>query len=178
MNTPELDVIFYPNLIDMDFASEVFLLLKETVTWNKKMASRYTESFGVPYHYSAMCYEEKQMPDIIQELTLTVAERTGYKANNCLLNYYLDGDSKMGFHSDDLSQLANGTGVAILSLGVAREILFKHKHFTDIIESICLSHGSLLYMNDKTQQEWLHSIPKSNSQAGRISLTFRQLIAL
>lgn len=178
MNTPELDVIFYPNLINMDFASEIFLLLRETVIWNKQMASRYTESFGVPYHYSGMYYEEKQMPDIIQELTLAVAEKTGYRANNCLLNYYLDGDSKMGFHSDDLSQLVKGTGVAILSLGVAREILFKHKHAIDIIESICLSHGSLLYMNDKNQQEWLHSIPKSNSQAGRISLTFRQLIAL
>ncbi|MFT5096791.1 MAG: alkylated DNA repair dioxygenase AlkB, partial [Psychrobacter okhotskensis] len=41
----------------------------------------------------------------------------GYLPNNCLVNYYLDGSSKMGFHSDDTSQLADGTGVAILSLG-------------------------------------------------------------
>lgn len=176
MNRPVLNVMFHPNLIETDFAFEVFSLLEETVRWNKQMASRYTESFGVPYYYSGMFYEEKPMPKIIEELTLVVAEKTGYMPNNCLLNYYLDGNSKMGFHSDDTSQLATGTGVAILSLGADRDMLFKHKRFEDIMKSLHLNNGSLLYMDDRIQEEWLHAIPKSNIQSGRISLTFRSLI--
>lgn len=176
MTKPELNAIFNPNLIDTHFASETFLLLEETVVWNKQMASRYTESFGVHYHYSGMHYEEKKMPKDIQKLALVIAEITGYVPNNCLLNYYLNGNSKMGFHSDDISQLAKGTGVAILSLGVARDMLFKHKHIEGIMETFHLSNGSLIYMNDKVQEQWLHAIPKSNTQSGRISLTFRKLI--
>ncbi|WP_413772496.1 hypothetical protein [Psychrobacter sp. Sarcosine-3u-12] len=55
-------------------------------------------------------------------------------------------------------------------------MLFKHKYFENITESFHLTNGTLIYMNDSIQKEWLHSIPKSDTQSGRISLTFRKLI--
>ena len=176
MDKPTLNIIFHPDLIKPSSASEVFSILKETVIWNKKMTSRYTESFGLSYRYSGMSYDEKKMPKIIQEIALIIAGVVGYLPNNCLVNYYLDGSSKMGFHSDDTSQLADGTGVAILSLEVARDMLFKHKYFDNMTESFHFTNGTLIYMDDSIQKEWLHSIPKSDTQSGRISLTFRKLI--
>ena len=50
------------------------------------------------------------------------------------------------------------------------------KYFENITESFHLTNGTLIYMNDSIQKEWLHSIPKSDTQSGRISLTFRKLI--
>lgn len=176
MGRHKLDIAFYPDLITPTFATEVFSTLIDTMTWNKQMTSRYTESFGVPYRYSGMSYDEKKMPKVIQAMALIIAREVGYLPNNCLINYYLNGNSKMGFHSDDTSQLEAGTGVAILSLGAAREMLFKHKTSASLTQSFCLTSGSLIYMDDRVQKEWLHSIPKSDTQAGRISLTFRKLI--
>lgn len=176
MNELTPNLIFNPNFLDSSEATRLFLLLEETVLWNDKMASRYTASFGMTYDYSGMNYEELAMPQPIQQLASTIAELLGYMPNNCLLNYYLNGSSKMGFHSDDVSQLAEGTGVSIVSLGVARNILFKNKQLSDSKVSYHLNNGSLIYMDDKVQNDWLHSIPKSDTQLGRISITFRKLI--
>ena len=65
--------------------------------------------------------------------------------------------------------------MAIISLGEVRNMLFKHKQITNIIASYELTNGCLVYMNDEVQNDWLHSIPKSETQLGRISITFRKL---
>lgn len=175
MNNLRPNIVFQPNFLDSNNASNIFLHLLEAVVWNKKMASRYTASFGTAYEYSGMSYEEQQMPESIKQIAIDIAELIGYVPNNCLLNYYFDGNSKMGFHSDDISQLVKGTGVAIISLGEQRDMLFKHKNFADIIKAYPLKNGSLIYMDDKVQEEWLHSIPRSNTTLARISITFRKL---
>ena len=116
MNNLKPNIVFQPHFLDSNSASKIFSHLLETVVWNKKMASRYTASFGIAYEYSGMSYDEQQMPESIRLIADDVAELVGFIPNNCLLNYYFDGKSKMGFHSDDLSQLVTGTGVAIVSL--------------------------------------------------------------
>lgn len=175
MNELTPNLMFDPNFLEYNQAMDLFVKLKETVVWNEKMKSRYTASYGAAYHYSDMGYKLLSMPDSIKQLATTIAEIVGYMPNNCLLNYYLDGTSKIGFHSDDTSQLVKGTGVAIISLGEVRNMLFKHKQITNIIASYELTNGCLVYMNDEVQNDWLHSIPKSETQLGRISITFRKL---
>ncbi|BBI62949.1 hypothetical protein HSBAA_42550 [Vreelandella sulfidaeris] len=42
--------------------------------------------------------------------------------------------------------------------------------------SLTLEHGSLLIMKGTTQQNWLHSLPKTKKDIEpRVSLTFRQM---
>lgn len=169
------NILFQTDFLHPNQALELFLELKETVVWNKQMKSRYTASYGAAYHYSDISYERLPMPKPIKQLASEIAKIVGYMPNNCLLNYYLDGTSKMGFHSDDTSQLAKGTGVAIISLGEVRNMLFKHKQITNIITPYELTNGCLMHMNSDVQNDWLHSIPKSETQLGRISITFRKL---
>jgi alkylated DNA repair dioxygenase AlkB len=99
----------------------------------------------------------------------------GFIPNNCLLNYYVDGKSKMGYHSDQTDILEPNTGIAIVSIGEARVLKFRNIEFPDQFLSYELTSGSLVYMTQEIQKYWQHSIPKSDTENGRISLTFRQI---
>ncbi|WP_227430676.1 alpha-ketoglutarate-dependent dioxygenase AlkB [Psychrobacter sp. I-STPA6b] len=175
MNDVIPNIKFYHDFLDTQSAEELFLYLIAQTDWNKQMATRYTASFGVPYFYSGMTYNIIEMPTKIRQIASTISELLELDINNCLLNYYLNGNSKMGYHSDDTSQLACGTGVAIVSLGATREMCFKYKQDNTHTYQQLLTSGSLLYMDDSVQQHWLHAIPKCETDKGRISLTFRQI---
>ena len=77
---------------------------------------------------------------------------------------------------DSTTELEPDTGVAILSLGAERTISYKSIQDRKIIKEYCLKSGSLLYMNQHVQHNWLHAIPKEKSIGGRISLTFRRIM--
>ena len=82
-----------------DFISnpfELFQLLKENTTWDERMAARKTASFGKAYNYSQICYPYQELA-VIANL---IQNALNFRPNNCLINYYLDGKSKTGFHSD------------------------------------------------------------------------------
>ncbi len=102
-------------------ADMVFDYLKTHVVWDESMMIRKTASYGVAYNYSQISYPYRQMPPILEEICLDVQERLAFKPNNCLINYYSDGNSKMGFHSDQTDVLADDTGVVIISLGATRD---------------------------------------------------------
>ncbi|WP_313094063.1 alpha-ketoglutarate-dependent dioxygenase AlkB [Empedobacter sp.] len=153
----------------------LFNKLINDIEWNTKMKSRYTATFGEIYKYSNTEHS-KYIPEYLNDIKIIVDEIIGYQNNNILINYYFEGDSKMGFHSDDLTQLENETGVLILSLGGSRILRFKNKLDSNIIFDISLNNNTLLFMNNQIQVDWLHSIlPDKESESKRISLTFRNL---
>lgn len=98
-----------------------------------------------------------------------------FAPNNCLINYYLDGKSSMGFHSDQTDILVENTGVGIVSIGETRILRFRNSKDKTIIKDFELTSGSFIYMTNEVQDEWQHSIPKSDTENGRMSLTFRKM---
>jgi alkylated DNA repair dioxygenase AlkB len=82
----------------------------------------------------------------------------------------------MGYHSDQTDILAIGTGIAIISVGETRTLKFRNIENPDQFISYALTSGSLIYMTQEIQALWQHSIPKSDTENGRISLTFRQIL--
>jgi len=153
---------------------EIRLFLENEVNWDKSMKSRWTASYGKAYNYSGQEYPYQEMPKVISEITDVLGSITHTKINNCLINLYHDGKSKMGWHSDNTDVLEEGTGIVILSIGETREIQFKHKTGDNKV-SLLLEDGSIFYMNSHIQDEWLHSIPENDSINPRWSLTFRQI---
>jgi len=149
-------------------------LLEETI-WDERMKARKTASFGVAYNYSQITYADAPFPVSLQELCRPVRNAVGFEPNNCLLNYYHDGRSSMGFHSDTATGRTAGTGVAIVSLGSAREMKFRNKQDDEYISGRLLTPGSLIYLDDATQADWLHAIPKTEGAGPRISLSFRSI---
>lgn len=154
---------------------QVFAELRQSVKWDERIRARKTASFGVPYNYSQISYPAVAMPTMLDALCKRIETRLGFLPNNCLLNYYLNGFSSMGFHSDENEQLVDGTGVAIISLGCARSIIYRHKRDKTVECTYILESGSLLYMSNELQEEWLHAIPKEVDAGERISLSFRLL---
>jgi alkylated DNA repair dioxygenase AlkB len=154
----------------------LFRQLVQDVDWDERMKARKTASYGVSYDYSQMTYAARPMLPSLQAVADRVASRVGFAPNNCLLNYYEDGSASMGFHSDSAEELAPGTGVAIVSLGGEREIVFRSKAHRSREHRLLLPSGSLLYMPPSSQEDWLHAIPKAEGAEPRISLTFRLIL--
>lgn len=140
------------------------------------MTARKTASFGKSYNYSQIEYPYQAFLPELEVINKKLKTVIGFEPNNCLINYYLDGKSKMGYHSDQTDILATGTGIAIVSVGETRTLKFRNIENPDLFINYELPSGSLVYMTQEIQALWQHSIPKSDTENGRISLTFRQIL--
>jgi len=149
--------------------------LDRNAPWDEAMAARKTASYGVAYNYSQMAYPYREMPLMLATLTGRIRETLGFEPNNCLINYYPDGKSKMGFHADQTDILEPGTGIVIISLGATRTLRFRKMEDKATILDYALAAGSLFYMTQEIQQHWQHAIPASEVTEGRMSLTFRKI---
>ncbi len=153
----------------------LFEILKNNIVWDERMSARKTASFGRAYNYSQMEYPFQEFTNEIKEIIASIDEFLGFRPNNCLINYYENGNSTMGFHSDQIDILENDTGVVIISVGETRILRFRNIKNREIIVDFNLVSGSLIYMANEIQNDWQHAITKSNTENGRMSLTFRKL---
>ncbi len=146
------------------------------IAWDTRMAARKTASFGKAYNYSQLEYPYQEFLPELQEIIYNLKPIIGFEPNNCLVNYYMDGKSKMGYHSDQTDILMDNTGIAIVSIGATRILKFRNINEPDIFVDFELTNGSLIYMTQEVQDVWQHAIPKSDTEDGRISLTFREMV--
>lgn len=97
---------------------------------------------------------------------------------------YKDGLDHMGEHRDDERELDPCCPIASVSLGAARDFVFRHRNSRGGVGKggpppvkLELAHGSLLLMNAPTNTHWYHSLPvRKKCQAPRINLTFRRIL--
>lgn len=115
---------------------------------------------------------------------MSVCLSGGHKFNFVLVNRYNDGNDHMGEHRDDEADLVPKSAIASVSVGQARDFIFRHrdargsgaKRKIDPVK-FELSHGSLLIMNHPTNVYWFHSLPvRKKVICPRINLTFRQMV--
>jgi alkylated DNA repair dioxygenase AlkB len=170
------EVTITPDYLSSQAATELYLQLCDRIDWDERMSSRKTACFGISYDYSGVSYDDKPMHPLLVPLCDRLKTTVGFEPNSCLINYYEDGRSKMGFHSDEIDNLEAGTGIAVISLGVERKLAFRSTGDYSHRLNYLLPHGSLLYMSQQTQKFWSHAIKRANTIDGRISLTFRRII--
>jgi alkylated DNA repair dioxygenase AlkB len=173
----EKETLFLPGFIPTP--EELFAAVRRDARWDTSMDVREMANFGVPWTSTHLVFPRIEMPDYLMEIcrriSLELGER-GFMPNNCLLNFYKDGKSRMGFHSDNVNEMIEGTGVVILSLGAVRELTFrrfddKARRFRFSLES-----GSLFFMTRELQRNWQHGVMSASRKIGaRMSLTFRQV---
>jgi len=106
-------------------------------------------------------------------------------------NRYLRSKDKIAFHSDN-EEFGDTQSIASISLGVSRTFTFipkganKEDNENDVIgrdgeerKSLKLSHGSLLFMGENCQENYLHGMKKESIEKDklfnktRINVTFR-----
>ena len=173
MTEPEVTIC--PSYLSPLAATKLYTQLRDRIEWDLRIRARKTACFGLPYNYSGLTYELQPMHPLLQPVCKQLQATLGFEPNSCLVNYYQDGRDKMGFHSDEIDNLENGTQIIIISLGTERKLSFRSKADYSLRLNYLLPHGSLMYMSQKTQEFWSHAIKRANVMDGRISLTFRRI---
>ena len=167
-------IVFIPDFIHN--AQTLFEDLVANTRWDENMRARKTACFGEPYDYSEQEYDFQPMSNKMETIADLIKDEIGFRPNNCLLNYYENGKSKMGFHGDTIKMLEPDTGIAIVSVGDSRIFQVRRKNNPTELYNYILPNGSLFYMPNDMQADWQHGLPKVVGAKGRISLTFRKMI--
>ena len=109
----------------------------------------------------------------IEDITNTYID-TYVKFNSCLINKYRDGTDIIKPHRDAIESFGEYPIISNISLGAPRTIRFDSE-FSESFELV-LKSGSLLIMAGSSQKYFKHSIPVSDNNDIRYSLTFREFI--
>lgn len=159
---------------DLPWRQELYFRAGGTVP-----APRLTSFHGDPgctYVYSGIVYEPGPWTESLLELRARLRSVTGQDFNTVLANLYRDGRDSLGFHADnepELGPVRDDLAIASISLGTPRRFVLKHRREP---RRLCyeLGHGDLLVMRGRTQQRWVHGVPKTSKAVGpRINLTYR-----
>lgn len=164
---------------------DLFYYLQKNLRWQQPDVTVYGKTGPIPrlqcfmsdlnieYGYSS----SKQIVEPWDELLLNMRKRLeahlNQPLNSLLVNYYRDGNDTMGWHSDDEIELGDKPTIVCISLGADRVLKLKHKASNKVTD-LKLQSGSCLIMNDHSQRDYQHAIPKQTTLGHpRISLTYR-----
>ena len=182
-------VSLYENLFDPEESQHLLLELLNQITWQQENIKRFGRSIPLPrltawygdasksYTYSGITMNPLIWTPPLLRIKNKIEKITKHHFNSVLLNQYRHGKDSVAWHSDDEPELGKEPIIASVSFGATRQFMLKHK-FKAEKEPITLNlnSGSLLLMKGKTQECWLHQVPKTgNEVAPRINLTFRTI---
>jgi alkylated DNA repair dioxygenase AlkB len=177
LNTP---VEYIPGFVPD--ADKAFEMLRDELAWERRDTTPrmeyYSNDVEVPYVYGKGRGQRLYSPQPWHPVMLSIREaltaKTGHKFEVCFLNYYPDQNHHLGWHADASPEMDDARPIAIVSLGVEREIWFREQANKDTKEVVKLGHGSLCLMTPGMQDTHYHRIPKASFICGgRISLTYR-----
>ena len=182
--------LYYGPILGPQEAERYFDILLNTLDWKqdevvifgkRHLTRRKTAWHGdkeFQYTYSNTTKKALPWTPELLELRELAQKRTGGSFNSCLLNLYHSGEEGMSWHSDNEKELGPQPMIASLSLGAERKFSLKHRESRTTV-SVYLENGSLLLMKDATQENWLHSLPKTKKvKEPRINLTFRNIVKI
>lgn len=173
---PDLDVDFYPGLLNADLAAAWCLYLDSIFPKEYKRTSMLLGDPGLIYRvtYQGSTSETEVLPwdtlSGLPELKSLVEKVTNQTYTVCAIQCYPNGRIGINPHRD--KEMVAGTRITGISLGAKRSIQFTRLYHDPL--TIPLPSGSCYTMNPPTNQKWLHSIIKQPEvKVPRYSLTFR-----
>ncbi|MHA7943367.1 alpha-ketoglutarate-dependent dioxygenase AlkB family protein [Formosa sp. 3Alg 14/1] len=188
LDIKDAEIIYYPAFFDPIEADTYFNTLLTTLDWQQDDITIFGKSVPQPrltalyannekpYSYSGITMMPQKFTDSLANIKTKIESETHHKFTTCLCNLYRNGSDSIGWHADNEKELGANPVIASVSFGATRVFHLKHRTDTNLKQKITLQHGSLLIMKGKTQQHWLHQIPKTKKPTGkRMSLTFRTI---
>lgn len=151
------------------------------INGNRVTTPRYFQSFGRNYTFSGKVHGHLPVPGLLTNLLSWVKETYSCNFNQILVNWYADGSHYIGPHSDNTSNLVDGSPIVSISLGGTRKFQIRAKDKKDdsgiIKRDITLVHRTVLVMGGKMQEYYTHTVPKTKKPVEpRINITFREMI--
>ena len=183
------ECITYPE----DYEEILRYIPKEKQAWKTNWGTSYPErrriSFGCSYAYSGQLDEGHEFPDILLDyldMANDYADSIDWpRFNQCLVNWYPNGDAYINAHPDNESELyVNEYGETIvygvsLTQGEGNDRTFRFRRIDEkgIKLDLKTGHGDIIVMGGLTQKEYTHEIPSRKSKVNsRISMTFRTFV--
>jgi alkylated DNA repair dioxygenase AlkB len=154
-------------------SAELFDQLARGVPWEPHHRTLFGQRFLEP-RLTAEYRNLRDMPHpplVAAAAALSAHYRTTY--DSIWLNLYRDGRDSTGWHRDHFSCRRPDCIVPVLTLGTARRFLVKPRRGG---ASVCFTPrpGDLIVMGGRSQQDWLHGVPKAPGTGGaRISVNFQ-----
>lgn len=191
--SPWLD--FKPAFLTAEQAARLFHALIGELSWQQPEVVVFGKKHKIPrwqdwqsdqnitYQYSGKVLAPKAWHPEVLKIKHLLEEAVGHTFNSVLINYYRDGEDKMGWHADNEPELGPNPVVACVSLGAQRDLQFRRKKSSTSVApssaiNVSLTNGSLLLMKAGMQRHFEHQIPARKSvDEGRISLTFRKVVS-
>jgi alkylated DNA repair dioxygenase AlkB len=147
--------------------------LAHGVPWKEHYRTLFRQRFLEP----RLTAEYRDLRDVPHPPLLAAAEALsahyGVRYDSLWLNLYRGGRDSTGFHRDHFSCRRPFCIVPVLTLGTTRRFLIKPRNGG---ASVAFSprSGDLLVMGGRSQQDWVHSVPKAPGTDGvRISVNFQ-----
>ncbi len=186
LDMDDANVIYFPSFFSRAKSDELFEILQKTIAWRQDNITVFGKTYPQPrltalygnnnnsYSYSNITMYPHLFTKDLLYIKNRIQKACMVNFTSCLLNLYRDGQDSNGWHADNEKELGTNPVIASVSFGEERWFHFKHKINKDLKQKILLRHGSLLIMQGKTQECWLHQIPKTKRVVNpRINLTFR-----
>lgn len=196
-------VIYDENFLSKEDADRYFTICNETFdfkynSYHETKLQRQTCAFidkdlmknieKIPKIWGEDITVKEFTPELLEiktKIENKVKELTGqsWKYNVILCNKYVKNKDVIHFHSDKEEQGITKS-IASISLGIRRTFIYKSKG-TDEKVSLSLNHGSLIFMGDNCQENYLHGMKREDTSLintedeinkynnTRINLTFR-----
>jgi alkylated DNA repair dioxygenase AlkB len=162
----------YEKLAEQIIWKQDYITIKDNTVKLPRKTSWYGEKV---YRYSGITNIPNEWNEVLLEIKNSIELQLDKKFNSVLCNHYLNGNSSIGWHSDDETELEKDGVIASMSFGETRTFKLRNKETQEIVD-IDLYDGDLLVMGGATQTFWEHSIQKTTKEIGpRINLTFRKV---
>lgn len=137
---------------------------------------------GVKYTFSGLTlHGSEEIPELVSRCMRFAQEKyPEYPWQGALVNFYYDGTSYIGKHSDDERDLISGAPILSFSFGAKRTFRIREKATDKIKAEVETENRSMIAMCGEMQKEFTHEIPKINGKKGlavgkRVNITVRCL---
>ena len=132
----------------------------------------------VTYKYSGISIESKPATESLWVIRNWIFENIGTangKYDIVLVNRYLSGKDKVGWHADDEKTIDQSFPIISVSFGGSRKFQIRLKKGNERpITNFNLNSGDVIIMNPGCQEKLIHQIPITTAKVGtRFNLTFR-----
>ena len=154
-------------------SEELFARLSSDVPWREHHRRVYGQWFLEP----RLTHEYRDLRNVPHPQLIDAARilsvHYGREYDSLWLNLYRDGRDSTGWHRDHFSCRRPDCVVPVLTLGSARPFLIKPRQGGTSVRFRPRS-GDLIVMGGRSQEDWLHGVPKIVEPIGaRISVNFQ-----
>ncbi|AYV75260.1 MAG: hypothetical protein Terrestrivirus1_134 [Terrestrivirus sp.] len=187
---PDADVFYYKGFVSDELGTKLYETIKGLFEQENTKKIKYGENFYKLNRKTIAFVSPDLNIDVIPKiwgheisiikfdenlikLKEMIEEKTNFKFNICLANYYENGKKTIGWHADN-EEKGSTSCIASISMGVTRDFKFRIKDQLDACLTIPLESNSLLIMAKNCQELYQHSVPPNKEcTEPRLNLTFR-----